>query len=75
MPEKLLHMNRSLKNVFSKVRLQSQSMALSGTEKYTLDQFAVADIKCVLKDQQQAIQVRLSIHVMKIHHSSLSKFE
>ena len=39
------------------VRLQSQSSVLSGTEKYTLDQFAVSDVKSVLRDQQQAIQV------------------
>ena len=41
------------------VRLQSQSSVLSGTEKYTLDQFAVSDVKSVLRDQQQAIQVEL----------------
>jgi len=50
-----------LNELLSQVRLQSQSMALSGTEKYTLDQFAVADIKCVLKDQQQAIQALVQV--------------
>ena len=39
--------------------MQSQSSVLSGTEKYTLDQFAVSDVKSVLRDQQQAIQVEL----------------
>ena len=45
------------------VRLQSQSSVLSGTEKYTLDQFAVSDVKSVLRDQQQAIQVELILFV------------
>ena len=30
---------------------------MSGAEKYTFDQFAVSDVKSVLRDQQQAIQV------------------
>jgi hypothetical protein len=42
------------------VRLQSQtSSQVTGCERYTLDQFAVADIKSVLKDQQEGIQVLL----------------
>ncbi|XP_023338811.1 probable nucleoporin Nup54 [Eurytemora carolleeae] len=43
------------------VRLQSQSSVLSGNEKYTLDQFAVSDVKSVLRDQQQAIQALVSV--------------
>jgi hypothetical protein len=42
------------------VRLQSQtSSQVTGCERYTLDQFAVADLKSVLKDQQEGIQVLL----------------
>lgn len=49
----------TVKNVcLLQVRLQSQSSVLSGNEKYTLDQFAVSDVKSVLRDQQQAIQVK-----------------
>lgn len=50
-----------LNEVLSQVRLQSQSASLSGTEKYTLDQYAVADIKSVLKEQQQAIQALVTL--------------
>ena len=39
------------------VQLQAQSSVMSGQEKYTLDQFAVTDIKAILREQQQAIQV------------------
>eukprot|EP00088_Acartia_fossae_P035951 TRINITY_DN370_c0_g1_i6.p1 TRINITY_DN370_c0_g1~~TRINITY_DN370_c0_g1_i6.p1 ORF type:complete len:633 (-),score=194.92 TRINITY_DN370_c0_g1_i6:154-2052(-) len=51
-----------LNELLSQVRLQSQSSVLSGSnDKYALDQFAVADIKSVLKDQQQAIQALVQI--------------
>ena len=39
------------------VRLQSQTAVLSGREKYSVDQFALTDIRSVLKDQQEGIQV------------------
>jgi len=45
-----------LNELLSQVRLQSQASVLSGGEKYTLDQYAVQDIKSVLKDQQEGIQ-------------------
>eukprot|EP00092_Neocalanus_flemingeri_P013242 GFUD01014272.1.p1 GENE.GFUD01014272.1~~GFUD01014272.1.p1 ORF type:complete len:625 (-),score=206.86 GFUD01014272.1:148-2022(-) len=45
-----------LNELLSQVRLQSQATVLSGGEKYTLDQYAVQDIKSVLKDQQNGIQ-------------------
>merc|ERR1712013_275499 len=38
------------------VRLQSQTAVLSGGEKYSVDQFALTDIRNVLKDQQEGIQ-------------------
>ncbi len=44
------------------VRLQSQTSQVAGgggCERYTLDQFALADIKSVLRDQQEGIQVTL----------------
>lgn len=49
-----------LNELLSQVRLQSQTAVLSGGEKYTLDQFAVNDIKSVLKDQQEGIQALVS---------------
>merc|ERR1712059_111078 len=49
-----------LNELLSQVRLQSQTAVLSGGEKYTLDQFAVNDIKSVLKDQQDGIQALVS---------------
>jgi len=45
-----------LNELLSQVRLQSQTAVLSGGDKYTLDQFAVNDMKGVLKDQQEGIQ-------------------
>jgi len=45
-----------LNELLSQVRLQSQTAVLGGGEKYTLDQYAVNDIKSVLKDQQDGIQ-------------------
>ena len=39
------------------MRLQSQTAVLSGGEKYSVDQFALTDIRSVLKDQQDGIQV------------------
>lgn len=45
-----------LNELLSQVRLQSQTAVLSGGDKYTLDQFAVNDIRGVLKDQQEGIQ-------------------
>jgi len=45
-----------LNELLSQVRLQSQASVLAGGEKYTLDQYAVEDIKTVLKDQQNGIQ-------------------
>jgi len=45
-----------LNELLSQVRLQSQTNVLAGGEKYTLDQYAVQDIKSVLKDQQEGIQ-------------------
>ena len=39
------------------MRLQSQTAVLSGREKYSVDQFALTDIRSVLKDQQEGIQV------------------
>ena len=42
------------------MRLQSQTAVLSGGEKYSVDQFALTDIRNVLKDQQEGIQVHLS---------------
>jgi len=45
-----------LNELLSQVRLQSQTSVLAGGEKYTLDQYAVQDIKSVLKDQQEGIQ-------------------
>jgi len=45
-----------LNELLSQVRLQSQASVLAGGEKYTLDQYAVQDIKSVLKDQQGGIQ-------------------
>jgi len=51
-----------LNELLSQVRLQSQSSVLTGTnDKYSLDQFAVQDIKSALKDQQQAIQALVQI--------------
>ena len=44
----------------TQVRLQSQTAVLSGGEKYSVDQFALTDIRNVLKDQQEGIQVHLS---------------
>jgi hypothetical protein len=44
----------------AQVRLQSQTSQVAGgggCERYTLDQFALADIKSVLRDQQEGIQV------------------
>lgn len=53
-----------LNELLSQVRLQSQSSVLTGSsEKYTLDQFAVEDIKSALKDQQHAIQAM--VHLVK----------
>jgi len=45
-----------LNELLSQVRLQSQASVLAGGEKYTLDQYAVQDIKSVLRDQQEGIQ-------------------
>jgi len=45
-----------LNELLSQVRLQSQTAVLGGGEKYTLDQYAVNDIKSVLRDQQDGIQ-------------------
>lgn len=45
-----------LNELLSQVRLQSQTAVLSGGEKYTVDQFAMSDIRGVLKDQQEGIQ-------------------
>ena len=39
------------------MRLQSQTAVLSGGERYTLDQEALGDVRAVLKDQQEGIQV------------------
>jgi len=51
-----------LNELLSQVRLQSQSSVLAGaTDKYSLDQFAVADIKTVLKDKQSAISALVNI--------------
>ena len=43
------------------MRLQSQTAVLSGGEKYSVDQFALTDIRSVLKDQQEGIQVLIKI--------------
>ena len=53
----LVHFHTSL---CTQVRLQSQTAVLSGGEKYSVDQFALTDIRNVLKDQQEGIQVHLS---------------
>jgi len=45
-----------LNELLSQVRLQSQTAVLSGGEKYSVDQFALTDIRNVLKDQQEGIQ-------------------
>merc|ERR1711981_1187380 len=45
-----------LNELLSQVRLQSQTAVLSGREKYSVDQFALTDIRSVLKDQQEGIQ-------------------
>jgi len=45
-----------LNELLSQVRLQSQTAVLSGGEKYSVDQFALTDIRSVLKDQQDGIQ-------------------
>jgi len=51
-----------LNELLSQVRLQSQSAVMSGaSEKYTLDQYAVSDIKAVLREQQQAIQAMVGL--------------
>ena len=43
------------------MRLQSQTAVLSGGEKYSVDQFALTDIRSVLKDQQEGIQVLIKM--------------
>ena len=58
----LVHFHTSL--CFYQVRLQSQTAVLSGGEKYSVDQFALTDIRNVLKDQQEGIQVHLSTDCM-----------
>jgi len=50
-----------LNELLSQVRLQSQAAVLSGGEKYSLDQYAVDDIKCVLKGQQEGIQALVKL--------------
>jgi len=50
-----------LNELLSQVRLQSQATVLCGGEKYNMDQFAVQDIKTVLRDQQQGIQALVGL--------------
>jgi len=50
-----------LNELLSQVQLQAQSSVMSGQEKYTLDQFAVTDIKAILREQQQAIQALVQV--------------
>ncbi len=59
-----------LNELLSQVRLQSQASAMSGGgEKYNMDPFLLADIRGLLKQQQEGLQVFL-----KIAHSSQSSF-
>ena len=53
----VLDTRKSMSFDILQVQLQAQSSVMSGQEKYTLDQFAVTDIKAILREQQQAIQV------------------
>ena len=53
------------------MRLQSQTAVLSGGEKYSVDQFALTDIRNVLKDQQEGIQV----HLLTDLHVNILQFE
>jgi nuclear pore complex protein Nup54 len=47
-----------LNELLSQVRLQSQASAMSGgSEKYNMDPFLISDIKSLLKQQQDGLQV------------------
>jgi len=50
-----------LNELLSQVRLQSQAHVMSGGDKYQMDQFAIADIKAVLTDQQGGIQALVGL--------------
>ena len=48
-----------LNELLSQVRLQSQASAMSGGgEKYNMDPFLIGDIRGLLKQQQEGLQVR-----------------
>jgi nuclear pore complex protein Nup54 len=47
-----------LNELLSQVRLQSQASAMSGGgEKYNMDPFLISDIRALLKQQQDGLQV------------------
>ena len=56
-----------LNELLSQVRLQSQASAMSGGgEKYNMDPFLISDIRALLKQQQDGLQVNQPFCVLLI---------